>query len=199
MASLNRAAAAAGSTLGRGTSPRTAQKRTSGDGSPLRRSSSLKAAGSRGRNSAHVARHRISTSRADVQRRIGARSPPAGNRPSDRSASPTTEAGGFASGTDTKYVARAARASGDSILPSAIAASRAIGAVVFGEVSVAASRVMAAGSRSCPAAQAAVAATSTSLSCRAPSSSAAPRLSAMRPIDCAARRRTSGCVLFAIR
>ena len=47
--------------------------------------------------------------------------------------------------------------------------------------------------------QTAVATTSVSLSVRAVSRSPAPRLSAMRPIDWTALRRTSACGLFRIR
>ena len=73
-------------------SARIAHERTSPDASLERVSSSDSAAGSRARNSAHVARQRISSSADFVHRTIGAMSPRAVDRPIDSSASPIVAA-----------------------------------------------------------------------------------------------------------
>ncbi len=108
-----------------GARPRTAQKRTSADASAASSKSRGTAAGSRGRKSAHAARHRISASATVVQRRTGARSSRVVNRPIARSASPTTGAAAGSGDAPARYCARAVRAAGVRILPSAWAASRA--------------------------------------------------------------------------
>src|SRR5687768_174779 len=113
-----------------GVNPRAAQNLTSGDESSVSLSSTGTAARLRGRNNAHVARHRTSASGEVVHFTMGAISSRAVNRPIERSASPTTAEVTELPPGAVRYAASAARASGVRIFPSARAASNFTGDAV---------------------------------------------------------------------
>src|SRR6185503_11368111 len=112
-------------------SPRIAHERTRPEASSLNASNVGTADGSRGRNSAHVARHRSSSISDFVHLTIAELSPLGMARPIDNSASPIVSFVRGVLATVERYRANTARAWAVLIFPSATAASVAtVGAVL---------------------------------------------------------------------